>query len=466
MKRTLLLPVLAACALQTSAQDYNYSTKGQRVVEAVEEPTRSELSGVEWFNIHFQTTYIYQYKPEFKASYQGANSLDSAEERQNSVTATLYLGARLWRGAQVYVNPELAGGSGLSGALGMGGSSNGETFRVGNPSPTLYLGRAYLQQTFALRNKAARLKAELNSEQVESDQNQLAGYEPKNYLRVRVGKLSMGDMFDNNDYSNSPRTQFMNWALMNNGAWDYAANTRGYTGAFVTELKLGKMDYKAGIAMLPKTANGPDLNTDIGEAYSLNAEISREITIGKRPGAVRLLGYYNSANMGNYEAAVTLKHNGITDVTTTRSFGNDKYGFGLNINQELSNTFGLFARVGWNDGKNETWCFTEIDRTLSVGLSANGTAWHRPNDNLGIAVAANGLSKEHRDYLYYGGKGFIVGDGKLNYAPEAITEVYYSFKPVKQGIWLTGDYQFCLHPGYAMDRGPVHIFSLRVHVEL
>lgn len=465
MKKTLVLSLIATCSLPALAQDYNFSTKGLRVIEP-ETPAKSDVDGIERFNIHFQTTYVYQYKPAFHATYQGTNGLDSAEETQNSLTATLYLGARLWKGAQAYVNPELAGGSGLSGALGMGGSSNGETFRVGNPAPALYLGRAYIQQTFTLGNKAARLRAELNTEQVESDANQLAGYEPKNYLRFYAGKFSLGDLFDNNEYSNSPRTQFMNWALMNNGAWDYAANTRGYTYAFVSELQLGKMNYKAGIATLPKVANGPELNTDLGQAYAINAEISRTISIARRPGNIRILGFYNSANMGNYNAAIMLRQNGIADITHVRSFGNTKYGFGINFDQEISNTFGVFGRLGWNDGENETWCFTEIDKTFSLGLVANGKAWGRPNDNCGIAFVGNGLSRPHRDYLYYRGVGFIVGDGRLNYSPEAITELYYSFRPLRQGIWFTGDYQFCMHPGYAADRGPVHIFSLRLHVEI
>lgn len=409
------------------------------------------------FNLHFQTTYIYQYKPEFHSPYEGTNSLIGKEEKQNSLTATLYLGVRLWPGAKFYINPEIAGGSGLSGALGMGGSSNGETTRVGDPAPTLYLGRAYFEQTLRLGTK---------DEFEVDDANQLGGWEPKDYLRFTVGKYSMGDLFDNNEYSNSPRTQFMNWNLMNNGAWDFAANVRGYTYAFTAELQKGNMNYKAAIAALPKVANGADLNTNINEAYSLNAEISRSYTLNNRPGHIRLLGYYNNADMGNYRDAINNTAVSDTpDITLDRKKGRSKTGFGLNMDQELSENVGIFARAGWNDGKNETWAFTEIDQTISAGISLDGKSWHR-DDNAGIAVMVNGLSKDHRDYLGAGGYGFIVGDGKINYATEDVAELYYNFKPTAYPIWLSGDYQLALHPGYNKDRGPANIFSFRVHVQL
>ena len=468
MKRifTLLL-LFIGLGITAKAQDFEYSKKGQRVIE--ETPLSTDVARPERFSIHFQTTYIYQYKPKFSSDYQGRNSLDSAEQKDNSVTATLYLGLRLWKGGELYVNPEIAGGSGLSGALGMAGSSNGETFRVGNPSPTLYLARGYIQQTFALKQNAMRRKGVLNTQSVDADANQLAGYEPKNYLRFIAGKYCLGDYFDNNEYSNSPRTQFMNWALMNNGAWDYAANVRGYTLAFTTELQLGNTNVKANIAAMPEVANGAKLNTNINQAYSLNAEVNHHFNLWNKPGNLRLLGFYNKANMGNYQDAINIANSlSKTPYVDAAAIGYNgkKYGFGINFDQELSKTFGVFGRLGWNDGRYQTWCFTEIDQTVTLGLSANGGAWKRTNDNCGLAFILNGLSQDHKDYLAMGGYGFILGDGALNYAPEFITELYYSFKPVKQGIWITGDYQFCMNPGYNMDRGPVHILSARVHVEL
>jgi high affinity Mn2+ porin len=411
-------------------------------------------------NLHFQTTYIYQYQPAFTSPYSGPNSLNSAEDKENSITATLNIGIRLWKGAEVYINPEVAGGSGLSGAFGLAASTNGETFRVGDPAPTLYIARGYFRQTFALSN---------NQQHIEDQANQLETNEPKNYLRFLIGKMSLGDVFDNNAYANSPRTQFMNWCLMNNGAWDYAANLRGYTYAFVGILQQGSMTYKAALAALPTVANGPDLNTNLNEEYSLNAEIDKIYTLGKgRKGTMRLQGYYNNGNMGNY--ALALQHpnpaTGLPDVISTRLFERTKTGIGLNTDQQLTDNVGVFLRAGWNDGKNETWAFTEADRALAAGVNINGAAWKRKDDNLGLAIDVNGLSPDHRDYLGAGGLGFQLGDGKLSYANETAVELYYSFKPLSSGIWLSGDYQLILNPGYNSDRGPVNVFSLRVHVEL
>jgi high affinity Mn2+ porin len=416
----------------------------------------SEL-GRERANLHFQTTYVYQYKPAFPSPYEGVNSLTGQKEEQNSITATLYLGLRLWKGAEVYVNPELAGGSGLSGALGMAGSSNGETFRVGNPSPTLYLARAYFLQTILLDKTPG--------EKVEDDANQLPGHTYKKYIRFYAGKFSLGDLFDNNNFSNSPREQFLNWALMNCGTWDYGANVRGYTFSFSTVLHLDQMSFKAGIAALPVEANGARLNTNFQDSFELgvNAEIDRAVHINNQEGNLRLLAFYNNARMGNYREAVHMPQ---PDVVATRQLYRTKWGLDLNFDQQLSTTAGIFGRFGYGDGRNEAWCFTEIDRTASLGISLNGKKWKRTDDIAGVAVVINCLSPDHRSYLAAGGSGFILGDGKLNYGAESIAELYYNVKPSKIPVWITGDYQFVLNPGYNKDRGPVHIFSLRAHVML
>lgn len=422
---------------------------------AISATAQDTATSAQRWNIHFQSTYIYQYKPAFSAQYSGQNSLSPDEEKENSITATLFVGVRLWKGGEIYVNPEIAGGSGLSGAFGLAASTNGETFRVGDPAPTLYLGRGYLKQTFALGKSHSA---------IDDGENQLGGTDPDNYLRFMLGKYSLGDVFDNNAFANSPRTQFMNWALMNNAAWDYAANLRGYTYAFTTILQLGKWDYKAALATLPKVANGPDLSTDLSHFYAINAEVDRTFQVNKRDGHVRLLGYYNHADMGSYTQALA-NMDSIPNVISTRKDGRSKTGVTLNADQQLSGVLGVFLRAGWNDGKTETWCFTEADRTLSIGANLNGKNWNRKNDNIGLAIVANSLSQDHKDYLAAGGLGFQLGDGALNYGHETATELYYSFAAI-QGIWLTGDYQLILNPGYNQDRGPVSVFALRVHVEL
>ncbi len=460
MRKPVLFALCLGCMYQCAAQDYDYTRKNERIVE--QEP-QTELYARQRFNLHMQATYILQYKPSFNAPYEGYNSLEGKEMHENSLTATLFFGARLWKGADVYINPEVAGGSGLSGALGMAGSSNGETFRVGNPEPTLYLARGYFRQTISLAEKGT-----MGDHPVADEANQLSGYAPIDYLRLYIGKLSLADLFDNNEYANSPRTQFMNWALMNNGAWDYAANLRGYTYALAIELQKDKMNYTVAAATMPEVANGLDLNTNIGESIALNGQVARSIAIKGRPGNIRLLGYYNKAAMGSYKDAIAkaVYNNEMPDVNATGEKGNNKYGLGLSFDQQLGDSWGIFARVGWNDGLNQTWCFTEIDRTVSAGISVNGKKWKRPQDNFGLAFVGNGISEDHKKYLAFGGYGFMLGDGALNYVPEAIGELYYRIKPFKKDIWFTVDYQLCVNPGYNADRGPAHIFSVRSHATL
>lgn len=417
------------------------------------------LNDSQRFNLHFQVTYINQTKPKMRSLYSDSLSLNAAHENKNSLTATLFLGAKLWKGGYVFVNPEIAGGSGLSGAQGMAGSSNGETTRVGDPSPTLYLARAYFEQTFPLSRDHTDIQID--------DENQLEMQVPNDYIKFTVGKFSLADMFDNNNLSNTPRTQFMNWSLMNNGAWDFAANVRGYTYIASAEIDYSFLNYKVAFASLPTVANGADLSMHLGKELAFNTQVTAKYNIQKYPGTFSLLYFNNKANMGNYEQALqeAKNSNAIPDIIATRQYGRHKHGFGLNFDQELPKDIGVFGRLGWNDGKNETWAFTEIDKTASLGVNINGTLWQRIHDVFGLAFVTNGLSQSHREYLAAGGYGFVLGDGKLNYSPENIMEIFYNFKPTNKPFWVTGDYQLALHPGYNKDRGPANIFSIRVHTE-
>jgi len=435
-----------------------FTIRAQDSVRLADEPLLAPAT--HRFNLHFQGTYIYQYKPGFFAQYSGPNSLITKEEKTNSVTMTLAFGAKLWRGGELYINPEVAGGSGPSGAFGLGASTNGETFRVGNPEPTLYLARGYVAHTFPLGK---------DREFVPDAMNETGGNKPAEYVKLYLGKLCLGDILDNNEYANSPRTQFMNWCLMNNGAWDYAANTRGYTYTFTAVAKIGRITYKAAIATLPTTANGPELNTNLGEAYSLNAEVTRSYKAGRKKmeGNVRLLVYHNSGYMGSYTTALSNRDtSGRPSVTLAQKPGGGKTGICISADQQLTPTIGAFLRLGWNDGQHETWCYTEVDQTLTAGVTFNGETWRRKEDNIGFAAIFNGISNQHRNYLGAGGLGFQLGDGSLNYKYETAVEFYYSYKPFRQGIWLTADYQYIANPGYNHDRGPVNVFSARVHVEL
>ncbi|OSZ78989.1 hypothetical protein CAP35_12285 [Chitinophagaceae bacterium IBVUCB1] len=452
-----LLLVLSCYA--ATAQQYDFTKPEDRSIQT----DNANVSGIERFNIKGQTTYIYQYMPSRQAIRDSMKRDFGDGTSANTISATMFAGLRLWKGGELYVNPEVTAGAGLSNDMGMATPSNGETFRISMQQLTLFMARAYLRQTFSLRNKRARKLGYVNSTQLASEANQLAGYEPKDYLRFYIGKLSLPDLYDRNGIANSPRTQFTNWALMNNAAWDIASDTRGYTYNFTTELQLGKMNYKAGISTMPTVADGYTLETDISKSYSAIAEVSRQITIRKRAGIIRLLGYYNTGRMGNYADANLMA---VPSIILTRQAGTAKYGFGLNMQQELSNTLAAFMRIGWNDGKTETWAFAEASQSLSLGLQANGKGWKRAEDNLGFAIAVNALSAAQQTYISRGGYGLNIGGSPQTYSPEMISELYYSFKPLKKSIWISGSYQLCVNAGYNNAYGPLSVFSLRAHAAL
>ena len=410
----------------------------------------------EVFSIHAQATIINQYKPDFSAKYSGDNSLSAQQESQTSITSTLYLGTRLWNGASAFINPEIAGGSGLSGALGIAAATNGETFRIGDPAPKIYLARLFFTQVFALSDKSTYQA---------SDLNQLAGSLPENYFSITLGKVSISDFFDNNKFSHDPRTQFMSWGLMSNGAWDYPANTRGYTPSVVLEYVNQKDELRYAFSLIATTANGSVMNWNIAKASSQTLEYTHRYTLGKRNGAIRLLGFFTTGTMGNYLQAVSLNPT-VPDIHSVEKYGNTKFGFALNAEQDFSKSLGGFLRASWNDGQNETWAFTEIDRSISAGLNLTGNAWKRQNDNLGLAIVVSGLSNAHRDYLNAGGKGFMLGDGNLNYGLEQLAELYYNFQ-LTSNIYLSGTYQLVVNPGYNKDRsGPVNVLSARLHLKI
>lgn len=412
------------------------------------------------WSLHFQQTIIQQWHNDLNPRYAGGNSLQARENAKLSLTTTLFLGRRLWKGAAVYFNPEVAGGSGLSGATGIGGAPNGETFRIGDPAPQVYLARLYLRQLWALG---------ASEEEDEDDLNQLKGTRPAKYLALNVGKFSIADYFDQNSYSHDPRTQFFNWSLMSAGGWDYPANVRGYTVGAVLEYVQPGLALRAGVSSMPTDANGPTLDFHYNKAQAITAEVTKSYSVNGHPGAVRLLGFRNQAAMGSYNLARQQAASlGTTpDVTAARADRRTKYGFVINAEQEISPNIGLFGRYSYNDGHNETWAFTEIDRSLSLGLTSTGARWKRPTDRLGAAFVANGLSQDHRAYLAAGGSGFILGDGRLDYGLEYIGEVYYSIDFPRYHAALSPDYQVIFNPGYNTSRlpGPVHVVALRVHVE-
>jgi high affinity Mn2+ porin len=409
------------------------------------------------FAIHFQATSVTQAHPSFSALYSGQNSLSPESEHETTVTTTLFAGARLWKGAELYVNPELTGGSGLSKTFGVAGFPNGEAFRVGSPEPHVFLARAMLRQTFALGPE---------TEAVEDDQNQLGGRRPVRRFSILAGKYSVTDFFDDNAWSHEPRTQFQNWAIWTAGAWDYAADTRGYTWGFVMEYADAGWAVRFAGAAEPLVANGLEFDKDLLAAHSLMAEGQKSYKIGGDDGTARLAVFYNRARMGNYREAVEQGQavGQAPDIVATRQPGRTKWGVALGFEQAVGRRTGLFLRGSWNDGKNEAWAYAEIERSVTAGVVQKEPIAGRKLDEAGLAFAANGLSKDHEDYLAAGGYGFMIGDGRLNYGLERIAEFYYK-AALLEHVFLTGDYQFVQNPAYNRDRGPVHVFGLRLHAE-
>ena len=420
------------------------------------------------FQINGQSTFILQNLFKFHSPYQrdsggnGGGSLLSRNESELSDTYTLYLGARLSPRVEVYIDPEMTRGHGISNAVGIAGYSNGEVIRNPTLSQDPYLGRYYIHWVVPTGHS--------ETEKVEAAQNQVAGTRPLHRFVVWAGKLGTSDVFDLNSYANSTRTQFMNWALLNNGAYDYAADTRGYTRGIALEWIHPDWAIRFGSFQMPTVANGIDLAGNVADNRGDQLELElHPHGLGKSgPAIVRLLGYRNVAHMGDYRLAVrqAVQNNTTPDITTAARKGNVKYGFGLNFELPLGDegNTGLFGRYGWDDGATESFAYTEIDRSLSFGTQVSGARWHRPKDRFAVAFVQNDLSSAHRDYLGAGGSGFIIGDGQLNYAPERIVESYYNFH-LNRVTTLGIDYQYIVNPGYNADRGPVSIVSGRVHLE-
>jgi high affinity Mn2+ porin len=409
------------------------------------------------WNLHGQTTFVEQGYFHFRSPYEGANSLSGANQAKNTVSATAFLGLRLWEGGALYYAPEAAQGFGLSGTFGLGGFSNGEAQKAGFPTPHYNTSRLFLRQTFGLGGE---------QETIEDGPLQLAGKVDISRITVTVGRFFAPDFINNNAYADEPRTTFLNWAIWNAGAFDFPADQLGYSwGAFI-ELNQKAWAVRAGYALMPKESNLNNFDMQLFGRGAYLVETENRYTLFSQPGKLRLIGWINLAFAGSYAGALDLValNPGLdaTDALDQTRQGRIKYGFVVNLEQAISEQFGVFSRLSWNDGKNEIMSFTDIDVSASLGGVWKGIAWGRPLDRIGVAGAVNALSPDHRAFIAAGGLGILIGDGQLNYREEKILEAYYS---LGLGKWttLTFDYQFIADPAYNADRGPVSIYTARLH---
>ncbi len=418
----------------------------------------SDRPVTEKWNLFYQATSIGQYHGTFHSPYEGRFSLQDVPERAVSLTTTLFLGLRLSPNTQFYFDPEIAGGRGFSNVAGIANFPNGELPRVASATPKPYIARLYISHDFGFGDEV---------EHFVSDENQLAGDRPMTRYTIVFGRFTVTDFFDNNRYTHDPRTQFMGWSLMYNGAWDYPADTRGYTWGWFHEFHTRNWSLRYGSAAEPKVANGLRFDRRILRDRGDMFEAERRFEIRKHPGAVRLLDFLLHSDSGNYAKALLLSEQTGTrpDVTATRQVGTLKYGVGVSADQELTRDIGVFSRLGWNDGKTESFVFTAIDRMASGGVSVGGRSWRRKNDVVASAFIASGLSGVHASYLAHGGYDFLIGDGRLNYTPEYVWESYYSAR-LFSGFFTTFDAQYITNPAFNHDRGPLWAYSIRLHLEL
>jgi high affinity Mn2+ porin len=410
-----------------------------------------------------QANIVFQWHPAFPAQYTGPNSLTPWAQSATTHVLTLYTGYELSDTTEVFADMEDATGGGIGTALGLAGYANLDSVRLvqGLPlSQAPYLARLMLRQVIPL-----------SQEHVEADRDEfhLATSLPARRIEIRFGKFDLADFFDANAWGSDSHLQFLNWTVDNNGAWDYAANTRGYTGGLMLEYDDHWWTARFAEVLMPKVANGINLDVDIARARSENLEFEAHgKLIAHRAGTVRLLSYLNHAKMGNYRETIddylAGPRTSPPDITSTRVQGRHKYGFGLNFEQEITSQLGVFGRLGWSDGHNESFAYTEDDHTLELGGFVAGGSWHRRDDRAGGVFVANGIVAAHQQYLALGGLGFLLGDGGLTYGPEKIFEGFYTAH-LWRGFFTSFDLQHVNNPGYNQVRGPVTVTGLRFHAD-
>jgi len=411
-------------------------------------------------NFHGQATFVWQGYPPIRSPYAGVNSLPGSGLGRETIDATLYAGVRLWRGAEVWIDPEIDQGFGFANTHGAAGFPSGEAYKIGLSHPYARLQRYFLRQTVDLGGA---------SEKVEADIHQFAGSQAANRLVLTVGRFAIVDIFDTNRYANNPKSDFLNWSLINAGTLDYAGDGWGYTYGAAAEWYQGRFTLRGGIFDLSVTPaggtspSGGNLDPTFRQ-FQLVGELEERHELWGEPGKIKLTGFLSRGAAGHFADAVALAAlNGPpADINAVRAY-TSRPGVSLNLEQQVTETMGVFARAGWADGNVEPWDFTDIDRTISAGVSLSGKQWGRPDDTVGIAGVINNVSGVHQQFLNAGGLGILVGDGQLPHPGlEEIIEAYYSYA-LSASTRVGVDYQFIANPAYNTDRGPVNVFSGRFH---
>jgi high affinity Mn2+ porin len=419
-------------------------------------PEQAEQVQPETWAIHGQATNTWLLQPAFRSPYQGPQSLSPATNGRETVDLTLYAGVRPWQGAEFWFNPEIDQGFGLSDTFGVAGYPSGEAYKLGKAEPYFLMQRAFLRQTIDLGGE---------TEKLDPDLNQLGGTQTADRLVFTIGKYSIVDIFDTNKYAHDPRNDFLNWSIIDGGAFDYAANAWGYTYGGAAEWYQDWWTARAGVFDLSLVPNSAKLSPGLGQGQFV-AELEERHKLWDQPGKLKLLYWLTRGNLGTYTDAIALgQATGTTPSTAAvRSF-RTKAGVALNLEQQLTTDLGFFARASLAQGDVEEVDFTDINQSVSAGLSLTGSRWGRPDDTVGLAGVVNRISHDGKLYLAAGGLGGIIGDGQLpNAGPEQILEAYYSV-PVFSFAHITVDYQFVNNPAYNRDRGPVSIFGIRTHIE-
>ena len=445
-----LAPLTAMADPQPSGGAESVSTQP---AQADQQPDNKDDSN-RWWAIQVQATDVFQYKPAMRSLFDGSNSLPGREIASNTLDASVIVGVRPWAGAQVWYDEDMNQGFAPGNTLGVAGFVNGEGAKVGHQSPYYRPQRYFFRQTIELGG---------GDDKVDPDMMEFGGPTTRNRIVITVGKFSLTDVMDDNQYAHDPKNDFLNWAIIDTGSWDYAADAWGLSEGAVVEWYEGDWTLRGGIMDMSTIPNAPELAPRFGE-FQWDGEVELRQKWFGRDGKIKLLGFDSRAQMGSFADALALAAaTGETPNAALVRHFRSRLGISLNVEQPISDNAGLFVRAGWDQGQFEPYEYTDIDSTVAAGVSVSGAKWGRKDDTAAIALVVNGISKQHQEYLAAGGIGILVGDGQLPHpGPESILEAYYSLGVFK-GVHVTLDSQTVVNPAYDRDRGPAEVIGLRIH---